>query len=121
MAKKGFKIDVNPDNVVHTTISRAKDYNSARTVMKIGEKAYMSVSVEWEGDAIPDSVMGMMSMMQANDQTNGVEWSSEHKKDYDMFKKKKKNGDDDKDMKDKKGKNGKNGKDKKEKDKKSKK
>ena len=74
MAKKGFKIDVNPENVVHTTISRAKDYNSARTVIKIGEKAYMSVSVEWEGDAIPESVMGMMSMMTANKQKSGEVW-----------------------------------------------
>lgn len=71
MAKKGFKIDINPENVVHTTISRAKDYNSARTVLKIGEKAYMSVSVEWEGEAIPDSVMSMMGMMQANEMEVG--------------------------------------------------
>jgi hypothetical protein len=102
MAKKGFKIDVNPDNVVHTTISRAKDYNSARTVLKIGEKAYMSVSVEWEGEAIPEIVMGMMSMMQANDQKNGVEWSADKKKSFDFWKKKKKNSDDDEDE-DKKG------------------
>lgn len=96
--KKGFNIMVDPEKVVHTTISRSDDYSAARMAMKLGDKAYMSVSVEWEGDMIPDFAMNMMAMMTANEEKSGVAWSAEKKKNFDLFKKKKKDGDDEEDM-----------------------
>lgn len=103
MAKnKGFNISVDPENVVHTTISRSSDYSAARMAVKVGEKAYMSIAVEWEGEVIPDFAMNMMAMMTANEEKSGVAWSAEKKKNFDFFKKKKKDGDDEEDTKDKK-------------------
>lgn len=66
MAKKGLNIKVAPDEIVHTSITKSKDYSSARLVSKIGEKAYMSISVEWEGDAIPAFAMDLMGTLQAS-------------------------------------------------------
>jgi len=73
--KKGFSITVDPDKVVHTTITRSSDYSAARMAIKLGDKAYMSVSVEWEGEMIPDFAMSMMGMMTANKEVSGVAWS----------------------------------------------
>ena len=73
--KKGFTITVDPDKVVHTTISKSSDYSAARMAIKLDDKAYMSVSVEWEGDVIPDFAMNMMGMMTANKEKSGVAWA----------------------------------------------
>jgi hypothetical protein len=66
-SKKKMNISVNPEEVMYSQISKSKDgYNSARMVVKSGEKEYMSISYEWEGEGVPDFVMNMMGFMQAN-------------------------------------------------------
>jgi len=65
-SKKGLTISVKPEDVVYTSIQKSKDnYNSARMVVKVGEKAYMNVGVEWEGDTIPSLAMDMMGTLTA--------------------------------------------------------
>ena len=64
---KKMSINIEPDQVVYSQISKSQDgYNSARMVVKSGEKEYMAISYEWEGEGVPDFVMGMMGFMQAN-------------------------------------------------------
>lgn len=75
MAKsKKFSVNVDSEEVMYTNISKYKDgYNSARIVVKKGDKEYMTISYEWEGDYIPDFAMNLMSFMQANSvETSGV-------------------------------------------------
>ena len=70
MAKqKGLTIKIDPDDMMYTNISKSKDgYNSARLVAKVGEKVYMSISIEWEGtEAIPQFAMDLMKTIQANE------------------------------------------------------
>ena len=58
---KNLSFTILPENVVYTNISKSSDYNSARVSTKIGDKAYMSVSIEWaDGEATPDIVMDIM-------------------------------------------------------------
>jgi len=65
---KGLTINVGKDEIMYTNISKSKDgYNSARVVVKRGEKEYMSISYEWEGDGVPGFAMDLMSFMQANE------------------------------------------------------
>jgi len=65
-SKKGMTIKISPDDVVFTSIQKSKDnYNSARMVVKVGDKAYMNVGVEWEGDTIPAMAMDMMGTLTA--------------------------------------------------------
>jgi hypothetical protein len=107
-SKKGMTIKIDPDQVLYTNISKSKDgYNSARVVVKVSEKEYMSVSYEWEGDAIPDFAMNLMSFMQANEIESGV--NEERAAEYEEFAAKskkppfwKKDDDDEKDGDDKK-------------------
>ena len=67
MAKKDMTIKIGADQVMFSNISKSKDgYNSARVVAKVNDKEYMSVSYEWEGSAVPDFAMNLMSFMQAN-------------------------------------------------------
>ncbi len=83
-SKKGMTIKIDPDQVLYTNISKSKDgYNSARVVVKVSEKEYMSVSYEWEGDAIPDFAMNLMSFMQANAIESGV--NEERAAEYEEF------------------------------------
>ena len=75
MAKtKKFSVSVDSEEVMYTNISKYKDgYNSARIVVKKGDKEYMTISYEWEGDYIPDFAMNLMSFMKANNvETSGV-------------------------------------------------
>jgi hypothetical protein len=75
MAKKDMTIKIMPDQVVYTNISKSKDgYNSARMVVKGGEKEYMAISYEWEGDTIPEFALNLMSFMQANELEVGKEY-----------------------------------------------
>jgi hypothetical protein len=125
MAAKKFSINIEPDEVVYSTISKSKDgYNSARVVVKTGEKEYMSISYEWEGDSIPDFAMNLMSFMQANEMGTSVNKLGDDYEEFAAKSKKppfwKKNGDDDEEDDDKKKKNGKNGKNDKKKKKKAK-
>ncbi len=75
MAKsKKITINIDGEDVMYTNISKYKDgYNSARIVVKKGDKEYMTVSYEWEGNHIPDFVMSLMGFMQANNvETSGI-------------------------------------------------
>lgn len=84
--KKGFNIMVDPENVVYSTISRSKDYNSARTTIKLADKAYMSIGIDWEEDGeIPEHVLNMMSMMQANEKKSGQTWAG-MEEDFEIIK-----------------------------------
>ena len=78
MASKKIKkmtITIDPEQVMYTNISKSKDgYNSARVVVKTGEKEYMSISYEWEGSDIPDFAMNLMGFMQANSLEIGKEY-----------------------------------------------
>lgn len=122
-SKKNMNISVDPEQVMYSQISKSQDgYNSARMVVKSGEKEYMSISYEWEGEGVPDFVMGMMGFMQANELEIGekeelaLEYDiAKAKKGVNPFAKKK-----DEDMEDEEDPKKKKGKDKKEKDKKKK-
>ena len=67
MAKmKDVTVKISKDNIMYTNISKSADgYNSARLVAKMGEKEYMSISYEWEGEGVPGFAMDLMSSMQA--------------------------------------------------------
>ena len=59
--QKGLNFTILPENVIYTNISKSSDYNSARVSTKIGDKAYMSVSIEWADEEVtPDIVMDIM-------------------------------------------------------------
>lgn len=67
MAKKDFNIKIKAEDVMYTNISTSKDgYNSARMVVKRGDKEYLSVSTEWEGDNIPSFALDLMGFMKAS-------------------------------------------------------
>ena len=58
---KNLNFIILPEDVVYTNISKSSDYNSARVSTKIGDKAYMSVSIEWaDEEPTPDIVMDIM-------------------------------------------------------------
>ena len=124
-SKKALKIEVKVEEIIHSSITRSREnYNSARLVTKVGDKAYMSISVEWEGDSVPSFAMDLMGTLQANKMTAGkvVEGKEEEygeflsredsamppwikdKEDKKKGKDKDKKGKKDKDKKDKKGK-----------------
>ncbi len=66
--KKGLSINIDKEEVMYTNISKSKDgYNSARVVVKRGDKEYMSISYEWEGDGVPGFAMDLMGFMQASE------------------------------------------------------
>jgi len=77
---KDFNVSVTPDEVMYTNISTSKDgYNSARMVIKKGDKEYMSISYEWEGDSIPGFAMDLMGFMKRNSvETSGI-WKDQEK------------------------------------------
>jgi len=119
-SKKGMTISIKPEDVVFTSIQKSKDnYNSARMVVKVGDKAYMSVGVEWEGETIPAMAMDMMGTLTAGEITPNtiVAGREADYEEYEMAaaKDSKKEDKMKKDKKDKKdGKDGKDGKDEKE-------
>jgi hypothetical protein len=60
-------VSIIPDEVMYTSINTSKDgYNSARIVVKKGDKEYMSISYEWEGKSIPGFAMDLMGFMKSN-------------------------------------------------------
>lgn len=79
--KKDITIKVLADQIMHTGISVSKDgYKSARMLVKIRDKEYLSISYEWEGDNVPGFVMEIMSFIQANEEVikqSGAEKSGE--------------------------------------------
>ena len=61
---KNLSFTILPEDVLYTNISRSNDYNSARVTTKIGDKAYMAVSIEWaDEEAIPDIVSDIMEVL----------------------------------------------------------
>ena len=69
-AKKNLSISILPDEIMHFGMSVSKDgYKSARVIVKRGEKEYMQIGYEWEGDSIPEFVMNLMGFVQANKET----------------------------------------------------
>ena len=75
MAKnKNMTFEIIPANVVFTAISKEKNgYNSARIVVKAGDKEFMNISYEWEGTGVPDFAMNLMEFMKSNNvETSGV-------------------------------------------------
>lgn len=61
---KGLSFTILPEDVVYTNISKSGDYSSARVTTKLGNKVYMSVSVEWADDEkTPDIVMDMVDVI----------------------------------------------------------
>jgi hypothetical protein len=68
MAKaKDFTVKVLNEEVMYTSISKSKDgYNSARIAAKKGDKEYLSITYEWEGDGVPSFALDLMDFMQAN-------------------------------------------------------
>lgn len=79
--KKMMNISIDPEEVMYSQISKSKDgYNSARMVIKTGEKEYMAISYEWEGEGVPDFVMNMMGFMQANEISTGI--TEAHAEEY---------------------------------------
>lgn len=74
--EKTFNVSVKPGEVMYTNISTSKDgYNSARMVVKRGDKQYMSISFEWEGSdgVIPDFALDVMDFMKSSGkETSGV-------------------------------------------------
>jgi len=93
MAKKkidNFNVSVMPDEVMYTNISTSKDgYNSARMVIKKGDKEYMSISYEWEGGTIPGFAMDLMGFMKNSGQESSGVWEG-HEEAYEELSAKKK-------------------------------
>jgi hypothetical protein len=70
--KNDLSVSIPKENVMYTSISKDKQgYNSARMMVKMGDKEYMSVSYEWEGDGVPTFAMDLMGFMQANSIKSG--------------------------------------------------
>jgi len=71
---KNMTIDIEPAKVVFTQIMKDRSgFNSARMVVKAGEKEYLQISYDWEGNSIPDFAMQLMDFMKSNNvETSGV-------------------------------------------------
>jgi len=85
MASKNLKLTVMPDEVMHFGMSVSKNgYKSATVVVKKGDKEYMHIGYEWEGDSIPDFVMSLMGFVKANEEqiVENLENASEEDKEY---------------------------------------
>lgn len=75
-SNKGFNVSIDPANVMYTNISTSKDgYNSANVIVKVGEKEYLRVSCEWEGDNVPGFAMDLMAFMKSNNVEKSGVWT----------------------------------------------
>lgn len=82
-AKKNLSITIMPDEVMHFGLSVSKDgYKSARVIVKKGDKEYMSIGYEWEGEGIPEFVMSLMGFVKANKE--GIETAQENLSEEDV-------------------------------------
>lgn len=72
--QKNMTIDIEPAKVVFTQIMKDRSgFNSARMVVKAGEKEYLQISYDWEGTGVPDFAMQLMDFMKSNNvETSGV-------------------------------------------------
>lgn len=67
--KKDITIKILADQIMHSGISVSKDgYKSARVLIKVGDKEYMHIGYEWEGEGVPGFVMELMAFIQANEE-----------------------------------------------------
>ena len=67
MAKnKGLSINIMPEEIVGSEIMKSGDYRYASLGVKKGDKEYMRISYEWQGEGVPEFVMGIMQWMQSN-------------------------------------------------------
>ena len=67
MASNGMTLNIKPEQVMATSMRRTKGgFNSAAMAIKLGDSEYLSISYEWEGDAVTDTAMDFMGFMQAN-------------------------------------------------------
>lgn len=65
--KKDVNFKIIAEEVMHFGLSVSKDgYKSARILIKKGDKEYMHIGYEWEGEGVPDFVMSLMGFVQAN-------------------------------------------------------
>jgi len=84
-SKKNLSISIMPDEVMHFGLSVSKDgYKSARVIVKRGDKEYMSIGYEWEGEGIPEFVMSLMGFVKANQEelNASVEAKKEEYEEY---------------------------------------
>jgi hypothetical protein len=81
MAKnKNMSISIDPTTVVYTSISKEKNgYNSARIVVKSGDKEYLQISYEWEGSGVPDFALDLMDFMKSNSVEKSGVWPGQEK------------------------------------------
>lgn len=67
--KKDLKFTIMAEEIMHFGMSISKDgYKSARVIVKKGDKEYMSIGYEWEGEGIPEFVMNLMGFVKANEE-----------------------------------------------------
>lgn len=67
--KKDLKFTIMVEEIMHFGMSISKDgYKSARVIVKKGDKEYMSIGYEWEGEGIPEFVMNLMGFVKANEE-----------------------------------------------------
>lgn len=76
MATKALVLKIMPEEIVGSEIIKSGDYRYASVGIKKGDKEYMRISYEWQGDTVPEFVMGLMSWMS----------SSENKEEIDKLK-----------------------------------
>ena len=90
MAKKSnFTVSIDPSQVVYTSISKSRDgYNSARMVVKAGDKEYMSISYEWEGGGVPSFAVDLMGFMKKSGMEKSGVWAGQEDA-YEEYSKKK--------------------------------
>lgn len=67
MAKnKGMTITIAPEEIVGSEIVKSGDYRYASIGVKKGDKEFMRISYEWQGEGVPEFVMAIMSWMSSN-------------------------------------------------------
>jgi len=78
-------LSINPDEVMHTSISKSKEgYNYASVVAKKGEGEYISINYEWKGNVIPDFAFDLMGFIQSNKESINKAVAS-YTQEYDEF------------------------------------
>lgn len=83
MAKnKGMTITIASEEIVGSEIVKSGDYRYASIGVKKGDKEFMRISYEWQGEGVPEFVMAIMSWMSSNKEIIDPlkeEWAEEYK------------------------------------------
>lgn len=67
MAKnKGLTINIDPKEIVGSEIVKSGEYRYASVGVKKADNEYMRISYEWQGDSVPEFVLGLMQWIQSN-------------------------------------------------------